>query len=429
MFTTNLSDSGRPAAAFDFASINLEAIARETSFIKYDTPGFSAEGFLLALLKAVCDGRGSLRELCNSMGNREDKALSREGLNYRFSPEGLIFLERILGEIIAAISHDTHGTASGSFERILIEDATQIRLHPGNAKWFKGVRNQAGWTSTVKFDAITDLLSGELLPTLMTDGKNQDKVNGQRIFDVLKPNDLVLRDLGYWGVNALDKISEAGAWWISRLHGLCKVWTPGGKTLEECLANSDKDLVELDVEITEQRFKARLVAVRASEEVAGQRRAKAKAHRKKMGSTPSKQALLREGWTIMVTNLSSQQMSAREVVDTYWLRWAVEIRFRALKGSSNLRNLLSRRRNEAGLRILLTAALIYAHLSAKAFVWHKRNQGNGVYLSIEKVSSWVASMILATKFIGDCYYYDIRQLVHETRIRKSQEEILESMNF
>lgn len=429
MFTTNVSHSGRPAAAFDFSSINLEAIARETSLIKYKTQRFSAEGFLLSLLKAVCDGRGSLRELCNTLGNRQSKSLCREGLNYRFSSEGQAFLERVLSEIVAAGSRDPYQARGHSFERILIEDATQIRLHPGNAEWFKGVRNQAGWTSTVKFDAITDLLSGELLPTLLTDGRNQDKVNGRRIFEVLKPNDLVLRDLGYWGVKALDEISAAGAWWISRLHGLCKVWTSENKTLEESLANTDKDLVELDVEITEQRFKARLIAVRAPEEVANQRRAKAKAHRKKMGSTPTKQALLREGWTIMVTNLSSEQMNAREVVETYSLRWAVEIRFRALKGSSNLRKLLSRRRNEAGLRILLTAALIYAHLTAKAFVWHKQNQGCAVYLSIEKVSSWLASMLLAINDLENCYHYDIRHLVHEKRKRKSQEEILEAMNF
>ncbi len=265
----------------------------------------------------------------------------------------------------------------------------------------------------------------------MTEGKAQDKVNGQRIFEVLQEGELVLRDLGYWGVAAQARFNEEGAWWISRLHGFCQVWTEDGKRLESHLARTKKDLVELDVEITEQHFKARLVAVRAPEHVVNQRRAKAKAkaHRQKMGYTARKQTLEREGWTIMITNLSSAHMSALEVIETYSLRRAVEIRFRALKGSANPRQLLGRRRKESGLRILLTAALIHAHLTAKAFVWHKSNSCQKHHLSIEKASSWMASMLLGIRTFADGYGYDLRHLIHEKRRRKSQEEILEAMNF
>lgn len=431
------SHSTQPAAILDLDSTILEELAKETQFIQRKTSGFSGSGFLLSLLKSVCDGRASLNQLCHTLGMSHSSTLTKQALSYRFSKKGLLFMQSCLdwvSDTLETSSRFMESSAQGASSqmgnlprRILLQDATQLRLHPGNSKHFKGMRNKSGWTSCVKLDALSDLNTGELLPSLLTEGKEQDRVNGNRLFELLREGDLVLRDMGYFDVSAFLRIEQSNAFWVSRLTAAAKVWIDGSTPLEKILTETELDQLDLEVEVTGSRHKCRLIAIRVSEDIANQRRAKSKAHRKKMGSQPSKVSLQREGWSLYLTNLKPTHYDGIEIIKLYEQRWGIEIRFRALKGSTRIREMLTRQANKTHLSILLTATMIFAHLTGKALRYFGRKRRGTKPLSIEKIANWLAASLLSIKQLDTPITYKVSNLSHGSRRRQSLPELIKPL--
>ena len=58
--------------------------------------------------------------------------------------------------------------------------------------------------------------------------------------------------------------------------------------------------------------------------------------RKRNGTRPRKQALAREDWNILVTNIPVEKCSAAELIRLYRQLWDMEIHFRAWKQSLHM---------------------------------------------------------------------------------------------
>lgn len=430
-FKNYLGHSTQPAAALLLDNARLEELAIKSEFIKRKTPGFSAGGFLLSALKALASGTSSLSQLSEWMAEHQSKSLSKQAMAYRINQKGKeakAFVQACLCEILPKLPTPSSSESKSSpVKRILLQDATQLRLHPGNSDHYKGMRNQSRWTSCAKLDTISDLESGELLPTLLSDGKESDRLNGNHLFDYLKSGDLVLRDMGYFDVAAFQRINDQEAFYVSRLTAQVNVLLSDGNSLETLLKSTDNDVLDLKVEVSVKKYKCRLIAIRVPEEVANQRRARSTAHRKKMGSTPRKQSLIRESWTLYLTNLEPESFTPSVIDEVYQQRWAIEIRFRALKGSTHIRELLGRQTNKTHLTILLKVLMIFAHLSGKALKYLSGKIPKDRTLSIEKVSDWLAVKLLSIRKLGDSMRYDLRRLMHEKRSRASQASKLKSL--
>ena len=420
--------STQPAATLNLTRDEIESLAKQVGFIKRRTQGFSASGFLLSLLKAVTGGKGSLSHLATSLGATEVRTLTRQGLAYRFSSQGLKFMQECLALVGADLHKPKHkGLIPMKFSRVILQDATQVRLHPKNAKHYKGIGNKSGAVSCAKLDTLTVLSTGEVVSTLLTNGKEQDRVNGHQLFDHLKKGDLVLRDMGYFDVKAFARIEAQGAFWVSRLTALASVWVDNKTPIEELLRRTSQDVLDLGVVVTKKRHKCRLIAVRLPEEVANLRRAKAKKHRKKMGSQPRKESLLRAGWSLYLTNLDVDEVESLDIVKIYEQRWAIEIQFRALKGSSKIRNLLNCRANKTHLHILLTALMIYAQLIGKSYCFMLGKSQKKRSVSIEKVAQWLSLRVVEMRSIEAPLTYAIKNLLHEKRHRKPLAERAKSL--
>lgn len=407
--------SDQPAATLSMDAKFLEQLAKQTGFIRRKTSRFSATGFLLSLLKAIGSGQSSLNQLCISLAQHHPRALCKQALAYHFSEPALLFLQHLLTKV-----NETSTSMPGMqsrFKRILLQDSTQLRLHPGNAHHFKGMGNDSGATSAAKLDVISNLLTGEHFPSRISDGRHQDRANGPRIFDYLESGDLILRDMGYFDVDSFARMEQLNANWISRLHALVHAWDSQHVCLEERLSSFHGHVLDLDVTITHKGHPTRLIAIRASEEIKARRRAKGKDRRKRMGNTATKRSLEREGWNLYVTNLSREEFEAKDIVALYEGRWAIEIRFRALKGSARLHELLQRRTNKTALSVLLTAVMLFAHIGAKAINWLRSKAPTGRLLSAEKVYQWLANSLISLASIRAPMPYDIRALCLDRRSR------------
>jgi hypothetical protein len=233
---------------------------------------FSAEGFLLTLLKAVSTGHASFGQMASCLGERESKTLSRQALHQRMKPAAIDFLQPVLQQTAVSTADAGRKDWKLPFRRILLEDATQFRMHSGNHPSFRAVANNSGPTAGAKVDVVFDLISGQLLRQFETEGHVQDRTLGPELLPMVGEGDLVLRDMGYFDVSAIADVESKKAFWLSRLHGQASATSGDGEALETLLAKASGKLLDLEVMLTQKAHRARLVAFRSSPEVASRRR-------------------------------------------------------------------------------------------------------------------------------------------------------------
>ena len=400
---------------------NLESIAKSVGFIERESRHFSAESFLRSLFRSLEDGKASFRKLASRMAPVTEKALSKQALWKRVMKDSCpSFLQAVLDKANDFKSPEGLKLRNEKCGRLVVQDSTQIRSHKKNAKHYTGTSNKSTRTSCAKIDLSMDFLTNEILLIQEADGKEQDRTLGKELLPLLEGNDLKIRDLGYSSVDSFKYVEDNYAQWISRLHGQLKVWLEDGTTLEDVLSTTSNNTLDIPVQISDQKHNCRLVAVRCSQEVVGRRRVK----RKKKGDAKRRKRNangdLREQWSLYITNIPKERLSSQEVISFYEQRWAVEIAFRALKGSSNMQKAMKSPTNKNHLQLILKAAQILAILTSKAqAVVAARHKIERCDLSVEKFMDWMISGLSRLHSMSIPCSYHLRELSHEKRKRKT----------
>ena len=98
---------------------------------------------------------------------------------------------------------------------------------------------------------------------------------------IVKPGDLIIRDLGYFVLSVLNAIALKGAFFITRLKHGVSIFELDGKTPFNLLKQLRKyGLLDIDVIVgAKEKLFVRLVAIPVPDDVAAERRRKAKNNR------------------------------------------------------------------------------------------------------------------------------------------------------
>jgi hypothetical protein len=196
---------------------------------------------------------------------------------------------------------------------------------------------------------------------------------------LLRPGDLVLRDLGYFTFESLRGIGQAGAYFVSRLSSIDGLLTADGTdcTLGAILSAQPHAAPGtcIDKPILlgkEARLPVRLVAIKLNAATAAERRRKALANRDKR-CKPTAESLSLLDWAVYVTNLPQESFSAHKVASHYRLRWRVEIVFKSFKSAGlRLNPLLEGRKSPIAVEVFTYATLILALFGARMTVGPKQ---------------------------------------------------------
>jgi hypothetical protein len=398
----------------------LNSLARETQLIVRTSAKFSAEGFLLSLFKAVLTGKASFGQIARDLKRSEKRSISRQAVHERVDKTAVSFMISVTGQALKERWVEQKLICSKVFNRVLIEDSTQAKTHVNNAGDFPGHGNGKGKTAGCKSDLVFDLLTGEPLYQTLHLATDQDRELGKDLVDLVEKDDLVLRDMGYFAVKEFDLIAHRGAYWLSRVPVSVKICDLEGSKLETILRNSKARQLELEVLVTEDRHRARLLAVRAAPEVAKERRRKRRQKARELGKQPSKDMLLRDGWYLLITNIGEDLMGSSDLFKLYATRWQIEITFRAWKQSGQLIKALARDTNEFHLQCLMYAAIIILILTMKiASLLHQQHARDR--LSLEKLADDLGSHILTLLSLDHFGQYDPdpRHIKMDPRSRKS----------
>jgi len=226
---------------------------------------YSAEGFLLTQFHAVYNGNASFQSMASQLAKLNPESLIRQSLHQRFNAKAVRFLRVALASLLSEEKHQS--LEQIRFGRLLVQDSSQFWINRKNAKHYRGVFNNSGTTAAAKLDLIMDLQSWQFIDCEEVEARTQDRILGPRLLDEIRERDLVIRDLGCFDVFGFQSIEQNGGFWLSRLHGSADVVLEAGITLEKLLQFTKESSIDLSVNVTAKKHRARLIAIRLPEEV------------------------------------------------------------------------------------------------------------------------------------------------------------------
>jgi hypothetical protein len=365
--------------------------------------------------------------------------ITRQALFQRMTPALVVFMKMLMGRVVSRLCRMEGGIAEAfpGFNRILVKDSTIVAVPAKLGALFTGSSNQHGKaTPQVRIQACFDLLAESCVHLSMHSFTRNDQAASRDIMTVLRPRDLVLRDLGYFAVPALCDIAGAGAFFISRFRVGTAVYCPVSGTVIDVLATlRTRGAVDMPVLLGKsQRLPVRLVALPVPPEIAERRRRKAIMDRDRR-HPPSKEKLALMAWEIFVANIPQPELTTEQIRSLYGLRWRIEIIFKTWKSGLNLTDFTGKA-GPSQVQTLIIGRLVQGILMQKAWdEWNEcLNTTTGKHLSLLKTATRILhspalfmALLQPPSLHSALGEYLLTHCTYESRKRKNHAEILQAM--
>lgn len=296
--------------------------------------------WVTAALLLISQPQISLTVLAVLLGLLSAQTVSKQAVDERLDAAAPAFLKAVLGAALGACLHRSKlwlQKAAWPFARILVQDSSTIKLNEKLAAFYPGGANQHGSTPGVlRVQALFDLLSQRWLSFALSPYVRNDQKASPDLLPLVQKNDLILRDLGYFAIPVLQQIVQRGAFFLSRFYFRTAVFDRQGQPINLLKLLRRKGPVDPWVLLgAREKMRVRLVALPAPAHVANERRRKARAHLQNRCQL-SKEYLALQNWTLFVTNVAAEILSAQQVLALYGQRWQIEIIFKGWKSHFHL---------------------------------------------------------------------------------------------
>ncbi len=288
------------------------------------------------------------------------------------SDVALMLALRKSGDFLAAVTTRLLArTAEVAAEPIEPWDGPPIRLVDGSI--FAGPGKKGGQHRLhASYDPVRQIFTDFDLTTIK-EGESLTRTG-------ISPGDIHVGDRNYAKTAALRQIDDNEGLFVTRAGirsaRMMDVRTDErltGKAVLEALGQADE--AELDVTLIEakprkgsnlQPLKARLLILRASEGTAKREQARIARSRTKQQVTPNPETEALAGVIMILTNLPPDAWPIRRVARLYRLRWQIELAFKTLKSTFDMRDTPAKDPRVARTWILanLAAALLAEILSS-----------------------------------------------------------------
>ena len=160
--------------------------------------------------------------------------------------------------------------------------------------------------AALKLHLCFDVLTGGFQDFQLTDGMTADSA-ATKTSDPLLEGSLRLADLAYFSLDELEKLTEAGIYWISRLKANSYLTDGTGERLDlEKMLNAETEntYIRKSIRIGKRKqLRVYLIAERLSQAEADKRRRSIRYRAKRKAQTPSKALLRLAGYNLYITNI------------------------------------------------------------------------------------------------------------------------------
>ena len=395
--------------------VEIEVLAFESGFCKRRSGKIEAPDFLIHFCLASLEGTVSYNDIAAKIQVKTGIVASRQAYHQRMNDECVVFFQRILERVMAS-KHPSEDTDEifglNGFGRILIQDSTVIRLPLRLFEIFSGVKNAHKAVCNARIQGVYDLLSKQFIKFSIDPYSKNDLSVASDI--IVEPGDLLLRDRGYFSVPVIRELKLKGADMIFRYKHKTTIYDmESGAEINLLAYLTQFRSADMMVLISaKEKYKVRIVAKPVKEEIANQRRMKAK--KESNSKNPSKELLALMSWTIFIVTVKTETFTFEMILKLYGLRWRIENIFKTWKSHfsfSKIHNV-----SERQLRVLLTA-----RLAMITFIY----QGLFKPLSMEirKISKKRLSLMKFTRYIRK----NIELIFKLADIRKQSDETLQAI--
>jgi hypothetical protein len=309
--------------------------ARDSGFVKRRSKLTGAK-FVQSLVFGWWNNPDATYEQLAQMATALGAPLTAQGLDQRFTPEGAQCLRQTLEQAVqCAIAADpVMIPLLQRFNGVYLQDSTTITLPDALAALWPGCGGSSapGTSAALKTQVQFNLTDGQLTHLDLQAGRAQDKTAPMQAAP-LPPGALRIADLGYLSIPVLAQYDHQGVFWLTRYQANLLLFDEEGQPLDllSVLPAVEHTALDRPVQVSEHRFRCRLVAVRVPPQVAEQRRRKIRAEAKDKGRTPSARQLALCDWVIFLTNVPSERLSVAELLVLARARWQIELLFKLWK--------------------------------------------------------------------------------------------------
>jgi len=302
-------------------------------------------------------GAPSFNDLAARLETAYNLSPSRQAVSKKINPACVLFFQSVLAFIIKSKLPKSEIEVlkmSGLYKRVIVQDSTIIKLPLRLFKIFSGVANAHSAVCNARIQGIYDLLSGNFI-SFSIDSYSKNDFSAAPELELYE-GDLVLRDRGYYTNGEVKRHIDASADCIYRHKYKTTFVDPlSGQTINLSLLLKSKGEIDMEVCLNDSnRTRVRLIAVPVNEEIANQRRMKAKKEMK--GHNPAADLLNLMAWSIFITTIPKEQADFTKILMIYGLRWRIEIIFKGWKSHMQFAKLHNVSENQ--LRVILTARFI-----------------------------------------------------------------------
>jgi hypothetical protein len=228
------------------------------------------------------------------------------------------------------------------FSSVSLLDSTTTVLPDELQEEFPGCGgSHGGGAAAMKLQTEWDLRTGALTHVEVEPGRNADGAS-RRQHARRGPGSLRISDLGYFSIAVFAAMVAAAEHFLSRLQfGTTVLLLDGAElgtatkpmALLSWLAQQPGPFIDRQIVLGhKERLRCRLIAWRLPAEQANRRRQKLRQETlSKKGRVPSAARLAWCDWTLLVTSVPVDRLTAKEAAVLYRARWQVEVLFKCWK--------------------------------------------------------------------------------------------------
>jgi len=324
-----------------FTHQELDQLAREAGFVQRKSK-LSGSLFLdLIVFHSENLKSQSLNDLSVLLNNTHGIAMTKQSLHERFNECAVLFLRDALEKLLGKqLEVEAYLLNLEGINRILIKDSVCFQVDESLLAAYPG-SGGSGSKASVRIQFEYDLLGGKINDLSLNAFNDQDATDAIATVDLLKAGDLIIRDLAYVGLQALQGIIQKVAFFLCRLSPTVKVYERKGdqyveiafKKVRGYMEKMGLSMMEKEVYLgVKAKLKTRLVIHRLPAEEVEKRLRKAKQNNKKKGRNGlTKEYIARAHLNLFITNVAAEIVPARNVWSLYRLRWQIELTFKIWK--------------------------------------------------------------------------------------------------
>ncbi|QTA79722.1 Transposase DDE domain-containing protein [Desulfonema limicola] len=343
----------------------VNAIAKKTGFFQRTGKICPFDFLMVLIFRLAVSYPPALRLMVSFL----EKNVSRSGLHQRFSEKAAEFVKCCLQTIIAKQTMKDQPVSIKllePFNRVIIQDSSSWDISPQLKEIYTGAGGSAS-KANCKLQFCYDYKTGSIILLEDTKGTEPDQAHGKQIKDIVKENDLILRDLGYSSYETFADIAQKKAYFCSRFLTTSDVWELiDGKYVKvdfEKIFKQNDAGVELNVFLKgkgkDQYLPIRLIAFPVPQEIANLRRSRLHKNAAKKGRTCSPKGLFLCDWSMFIINASEDLIPSKMIRTLYRIRWSIELVFKNWKSILKI-HVSSVRKNHWRIKCELYAKLILA---------------------------------------------------------------------